>query len=485
MNFPLHPPFRARAGHALLLGACAAFQAQASDTPTAPPSESPALEIGVQRLNGTYQGVGGITLEQDNTAVRLVGDHSNKAEHVLLGGGIRLGSRHHLVGGLSVGREPIPDREAKMKGHSALIRLSAVQPIKGVRQWFVEGLHQRTESRRLGVTDAAFSETTSETEGRTTRTTRTEGVFRTTEWFYGGRRTEVSATVEANVGDDGVAALRWLHGRTRLLEDRESYNRVRLTYQLYLPDHDANWLIGLDNKGRLQLGAEKRLDSIDASLVLMAFKNTRDDKTHGVYLGVRFELGDVPSRPGERPDENLTMLRDTVHALYAPQNYFGTLREDLQRIVTSQTVETTTRRQAPVRKQPVASKPVTPSPEEPTPPPPTPPAADPAPTDIQIAPSNVLTLLEDPVAGTAELTLASPVPAGQLSCSDVAIAPFTNNTCTFSGGNSLISVASDGTVTYGPGTYNPGSFSITVTATDQAGNAHTQTLTLGFFTSRP
>ena len=96
-----------------------------------------------------------------------------------------------------------------------------------------------------------------------------------------------------------------------------------------------------------------------------------------------------------------------------------------------------------------------------------------------------MTLLEDPVAGTAELTLASPVPAGQLSCSDVAIAPFTNNTCTFSGGNSLISVASDGTVTYGPGTYNPGSFSITVTATDQAGNAHTQTLTLGFFTSRP
>lgn len=476
MKTASRPSVRARARHAVCLGACSALHLHAQEAPVPPPA-APALEIGVQRLNNDTHGVGGITLEQDNTAFRLVGDHSSRAEHLLLGGGVRLGQRHHLVGGISVGREPIPGRDAQMKGHSAVWRLSAAQPVRGVRQWFIEGLHQSTESRRLSVTDTPFSESSSETDGLTTRTTRTEGVRRTTEWFHGGRRNEVSATVEANIGDHAIAALRWLYGRTRLLDDSDAYHRMRLTYQRYLPAHDANWTVGVDNRGRWQLGAEKRLDGIDASAVLMAFKNTRDDHSHGVYLGLRFELGDTPSQPGQRPDANAALLRDAVRAMYAPQNYFGTLLEEEERIVTAQTVETTVKKRAQTETP-------SPAPEEPTPPPVTP-EPDPAPTEIALAQSHTLVLLEGAAPTPTQLVLTSASTAGQLSCTDVATAPRTANTCSFSGGNPLISVAPDGTVTYGAGTYTPGSFTIGVTATDQAGNAYTQTLALNHGVQSP
>ena len=495
MKNPSRPPFRVRARHAVWLGACSVLHLHAEEAP-APPPAAPALEIGVQRVNNDTLGVGGITLEQDDTAFRLVGDHSSRAEHLLLGGGIRLGQRHHLVGGISVGREPIPGRDARMKGHSAVWRLSAAQPIQGVRQWFIEGLHQSTESRRLSVTDTPFSESSSETDGLTTRTTRTEGVWRSTEWFYGGRRTELSATAEANIGDHAIAALRWLYGRTRLLDERDTYQRMRLTYQRYLPGYDANWTVGVDNKGRLQLGAEKRLDGIDATAVLMAFKNTRDDTTHGVYLGLRFELGDTPSQPGQRPDANVALLRDAVRTLYAPQNYFGTLLEQEERIVTAQTVETTVKKAAkkhnasPAPEAP--TEPIEPeepsTPAEPEPEPPTPPVTpepDPAPTDIGLTQTFQLTLMEGAAPTPTQLVLTSATTAGRLSCTDVATAPRTANTCTFSGGNGLISVASDGTVTYGAGTYSPGSFTISVTATDQAGNTHTQTLALNHEVQSP
>lgn len=493
MKNPSRPPFRVRARHAVWLGACSVLHLHAEEAPTPPPA-APALEIGVQRVNNDTLGVGGITLEQDDTAFRLVGDHSSRAEHLLLGGGIRLGQRHHLVGGISVGREPIPGRDARMKGHSAVWRLSAAQPIQGVRQWFIEGLHQSTESRRISVTDTPFSESSSETDGLTTRTTRTEGVWRCTEWFHGGRRTELSATAEANIGDHAIAALRWLYGRTRLLDERDTYQRMRLTYQRYLPGYDANWTVGVDNKGRLQLGAEKRLDGIDATAVLMAFKNTRDDTTHGVYLGLRFELGDTPSQPGQRPDANVALLRDAVRTLYAPQNYFGTLLEQEERIVTSQTVETTVKKRANTRTEspdPQAEEPATPAePEEPTvpgepTPPPVTPEPDPAPTEITLAQSNTLVLLELGAPTPTQIVLSSPVTAGQLSCTDVATAPRTANTCSFSGGNPLIAVTSDGTVTYGAGPYTPGSFSISVAATDQAGNTYTQTVALNHEVQSP
>lgn len=493
MKNPSRPPVRVRARHAVWLGACSALHLHAQEAPVPPPA-APALEIGVQHLNNGTYGVGGLTLERDDTAFRLVGDHSSRAEHLLLGGGIRLGERHHLVGGISVGREPIPGREARMKGHSAVWRLSAAQPIQGVRQWFIEGLHQSTESRRLSVTDTPFSESSSETDGLTTRTTRTEGVWRSTEWFYGGRRTEVSATVEANIGDHAIAALRWLYGRTRLLDERDAYQRMRLTYQRYLPGYGANWTVGVDNKGRLQLGAEKRLDSIDASAVLMAFKNTRDDHTHGVYLGLRFELGDTPSQPGQRPDANVALLRDAVRAMYAPQNYFGTLLEAQERIVTAQTVETTVKKRAKPQTEspePEAEEPAAPAepeeptvPSEPTPPPVTP-EPDPAPTEITLAQSHTLVLQDVGAPTPTQLVLSSPATAAQLSCTDVATAPRTANTCSFSGGNPLIAVAPDGTVTYGAGTYTTGSFSFSVTATDQAGNTYTQTLALNHEVQSP
>ena len=67
----------------------------------------------------------------------------------------------------------------------------------------------------------------------------------------------------------------------------------------------------------------------------------------------------------------------------------------------------------------------------------------------------------------------------------MALPPHTDNTCTFEGGNGLISVASDGTVTYGIGTHTTSSFTITVTATDQAGNRYTETLTLVYNVARP
>ena len=50
----------------------------------------------MQRVNNDTLGVGGITLEQDDTAFRLVGDHSSRAEHLLLGA---LGQRApHVLG---------------------------------------------------------------------------------------------------------------------------------------------------------------------------------------------------------------------------------------------------------------------------------------------------------------------------------------------------------------------------------------------------
>ena len=457
--------------------ATAVEPAPAAETEVLPP-KSPQIEIGVHRLDNDTYGVGGLTLEQENTAFRLVVDHSSKAEHILLGGGLRLGDNHHLVGGLSAGREPIPGTTARMKGYSGLLRLSAAQPIHGVRQWFIEGLHQRTQDRLLSVTDTAFSETTSETEGLITTLTHTQGLNRSSTYFYGGRRTELSATVEANAGEQGVAAVRLLHGRTKLLDEKTSYSRVRVTYQRYLPNHDGNWLVGLDNKGLVQLSAQKRLDSIAATLVMQAFKSTQGGSTYGLYAGLRFELGDVPSHPGKRPEENTALLRDTVHAMYAPRNYFGTTLETEERIVTSVTTETQKKEAAATPKKPVA-KPVNP------PVAPVTPEIDPPPTDIALNQTQVPELdgTVDPANPFWTPTTAST--AGTLSCADVALAPNTANTCTFTGGNSLISVASDGTVTFGPGSYTPNSFQIVVTATDQAGNTYTETLTLAFTIFRP
>jgi hypothetical protein len=117
----------------------------------------------------------GLTLEQGDLACRLVDDHSNNAEHLQLGGGFGLGARHHLIAGIRVGRDPIPGRSAKMKGHSLLWRLSATRPMDGIRQWFVDGLHQQTESRLLSVSETAFRESFSTLNGQALRTTYSEG----------------------------------------------------------------------------------------------------------------------------------------------------------------------------------------------------------------------------------------------------------------------------------------------------------------------
>ena len=488
----LHPhlPTPSRTFLALMLSAVASVNAMAevavpqdiaAPESEALPPKSPQVEIGVHRLNNDTYGVGGVTIEQENTAFRLVGDYSNQAEHIMLGGGIRLGERHHLVGGISVGSEPIPGRNARMKGYSGLLRLSGTQPIDGVRQWFIEGLHQRTQNRLLSVTDAAFDETTSDTQGLVTTLTHTRGVQRSTTRFYGGQRTEIAATVEANAGEEGVAALRFLHGETKLLGEKDRYNRVNVTYQRYMPEYDANWLIGVDNKGLLQLGAQKRLDSLDASLVVQAFRSTRSDRSYGLYVGLRFELGDVPSQPGKRPETNIALLRDAVHALYAPRNYFGTVLETEERLVTEVTTETH------VAQRPAVVVPPAPPADEPPKPidPPVTPDPDPAPTDIELNQTVTLDLDGRSDPDNPVLTLAGPIVAGRLSCSDIAVAPNTANTCTFSGGNGPIGVGPDGTVTYGPGGYTKGSFSIAVTAKDQVGNTYSKTLSLNFSSAVP
>ena len=447
-----------------LLMAGGALSAAHADTPNPPASgtESPEIEVGVQRVDQDTQGVAGLTIEQADSAWRLTGDHSRHSQHLLLGGGTRLGGQHHLIGGLSVGREPIPGREERMKGYSALLRLSGAQPVPGIRLWFVEGLHQRTNNRLLSVTDTPFDETTTVTEGGSTSLVRSQGIDRDTLRFYGGRRTELAATVEARLGAQGVLGLRWLQGRTRLLDTRTSYRRLNLNVRHYLPEQDAQWVVDVDNKGRWQFGGEIRLARLDASLVLQAYKNTRDTKTEGIYLGLRFELGDVPTHPGRQPEDNVALLRDTVRAMYAPRNYFGTVLNTRERLLTAQTsTPQPAPRSAPARQ------------------------VDPAPTDITLQQTAVLTLEERGQPVTMSLVLSTATPAGSLSCTDVGLAPHRDNTCTFSGGNGLIRVASDGSVSFGPGTYGESSFTITVTATDQAGNTYTRTLTLKFDIVRP
>ena len=446
-----------------LLMAGSAFSAAHADTPPPGNTESPEIEVGVQRVDNDTQGVAGLTIEQANTAWRVTGDHSRRSQHLLLGGGTWLGEHHHLIGGVSVGREPIPDREERMKGYSALLRLSGTQPVPGIRQWFVEALHQRTNNRLLSVTDTPFDETTTVTEGGSTHTLHSQGVQRDTLRFYGGRRTELAATVEAHLGAQGVLGLRWLLGRTRLLDTRTSYRRLNLSYRHYLPDQDAQWLVDVDNKGRWQFGGEIRLERLDASLVLQAYKNTRDTKTQGIYVGLRFELGDEPTHPGRQPPDNVALLRDTVRAMYAPRNYFGTVLQTQERLLTAQNSTP-----QPAQPQPAPVQPV-----------------DPAPTNIALQQTAVLSLEESGPPVTRSLVLTAATPAGSLSCADVGLAPYRDNTCTFSGGNALIRVASDGTVTYGPGTYGESSFTFTVTATDQAGNTHTRTLALEFDVQRP
>ncbi|MGM9427012.1 hypothetical protein [Hydrogenophaga sp. MI9] len=471
MSIRLSHPRSPRILFTLLTGACASAGALAQTTPPSAPAAtgSPELEIGVQRVERDTQGVVGLSLEQEHTAFRLEADHSSRSQHLMLGGGVRLGDSHHLIGSLSTGREPIPGRTAKMKGFSGQWRLSGVAPVQGVRRWYVEGLHQRTQDRLLSVSDTPFDDTRSDTQGFTTTVTHTQGFVRRTERFYGGRRNELSATVEANAGEQGVVGLQWKQGRTRLLDAKDKYRRVHLNYRHYLPAQDAYLDIGVNNRGRWQFGGEIRIDRIDASLVLQAFRNTRDDKSQGIYLGLRFELGDVATHPGHKPGSNTELLRDTVRAMYAPRNYFGTVLQTKERFVTSET--STSHSNAPAA-----------APAPPVSPPPVP---DPAPTDIQLQQTLVPSLQE--VGPSAVYTWVSVAPqgAGRLLCSDIAVSPRTNNTCTFSGGNGLISVAPDGSLSFGPGTYGESSFDITVTATDQAGNTYTRTLTLAFHLQRP
>ncbi len=428
-------------------------QYNASSTPVNAPSSvlvpiNRNLEIGLSQSTGETGGVAALTLGGETIGLRLVGDASNKSQHLGAAAGFAVGNVGYFVGGVSSGREPIsyPGIDQKMKGNSAFARLDLSNLSPNIRKIYVDALSQRTSSKTLSVTDAAFTATSVQDLDTFTRTTTTNGVDRTTIDFFGGRRNRLGLGGELNVADNGIFTAKVFHSNTKVLDESSSTTTGLVGYKHYMPQYRAYAGLTVDTDGQLTISGEKSFDDSRFSMTLNGFKNTKNAKNYGIYVGVRYALGDTSHNVGTRPDTSNAQLNETLmlNSIYNPKNYFGRVIQKQEHIVTNQTNVDVAKPVVvvPAVVPPAVVPPVVVPPAEPNPPP----------ADIlfnQTLSLGKFSLTCEAAGGLSSntTTVSAPTEIGTLSCKDIAPSGGAPDTCTFAGSNANFTVSSTGVVT--------------------------------------
>ena len=404
------------------------------------------LEIGMSQQPGEVSGVAALTFSGEPVGIRVVIDKSSKSEHGLISAGFSVSDNGYLVGGRSIGKEPIPlpGVDERMEGKSAFIRLDITNLAPEVRKIFVDILAQKTKSKVISVSDSAFVDVDTVDFGDFLRTTTVDGVNRTTVEFFGGKLLRFVLGGEANVNDNGILVLKLLHTRTNVLSESTQETKALVGYKHYFLDERALLGLSVDSKGEFLITGEKSFKNSRFGLTMNGFKDTRGAKNYGFYAGLRYSFGDEQYNAGVRPDTANAQMSETLllNTLYNPKDYFGRIIRKQEKIITGQAQSDVTKPAQPAAVAPIVDTVV---------------PVNAPPTDIAFS----------QMACPDQFNPApSAIDVGTLSCTDVAPGSGAANSCTFSGGNSAFSVSSSGVLSQIVGTVPDGLGNVNITATD-------------------